>query len=121
MVIDSISAPERIGTPRTFREFLIGLSSHLKRKQICALMIATSPHTAGAAGKAGAHISTLTDAIILLRYLETGDELGRGLTIIKMRGSQHDKHVRRFSIDSHGLRVGAPVTDVTDLIGNIPG
>ena len=121
VVIDSISALERIGTPRTFREFLMGLSSHLKRKQICALMTATSPHMAGAAGKVGAHISTLTDAIILLRYLELGEELGRGLTVIKMRGSQHDKHVRRFNIDDAGLHVGAPVADVTDLIGNIPG
>ena len=121
VVIDSISALERIGTPRTFREFLIGLSSHLKRKQICALMTATSPHMAGAGGKVGAHISTLTDAIILLRYLELGEELGRGLTIIKMRGSQHDKHVRRFSIGSDGLHVGAPVPHVADLIGNLPG
>ena len=54
--------------PRTFREFLIGLSSHLKRKQICALTTAASPHIAGAGGKVGAYISALTDAVVLLRY-----------------------------------------------------
>ena len=68
MVIDSISALERIGAPRTFREFLIGLSSHLKRKQICALTTAASPRMAGAGGKVGAYISALTDAVVLLRY-----------------------------------------------------
>ena len=106
---------------RCRRFWRTGLSSHLKRKQICALMTAASPHMAGAGGKAGAHISTLTDAIILLRYLELGEELGRGLTIIKMRGSQHDKHVRRFTIGSDGLHVGAPVPDIAHLIGAIPG
>jgi circadian clock protein KaiC len=120
IVIDSISALERISNARTFREFLIGLSSHLKRERICALLTATSPHMVGPAGKVGAHISTLTDAIILLRYLEKNDEIGRGLAVIKMRGSQHDKHVREFTIDDAGIHIGDPVHDVTELIGNIP-
>ena len=38
-----------------------------------------------------------------------------------MRGSRHDKHVRRFSIGSDGPHVGAPVSQVADLIGNPPG
>jgi signal transduction histidine kinase len=33
------------------------------------------------------HISTLTDSIILLRYVETFGEMKRGLTVLKMRGS----------------------------------
>ncbi|MFH5805015.1 circadian clock protein KaiC [Alienimonas sp. DA493] len=120
IVIDSISALERISTPRTFREFLIGLSSHLKRERICALLTATSPHMVGPAGKVGAHISTLTDAIVLLRYLEQGEEVGRSLSVIKMRGSQHDKHVRRFTIDNDGIHLGEPVREVNAVIGNIP-
>ncbi len=120
IVIDSISALERISTPRTFREFLIGLSSHLKRERICALLTATGPHMVGPGGQVGAHISTLTDAIILLRYLEKGDEIGRGLAVIKMRGSQHDKRVREFTIDDAGIQIGDSVEDVGDLIGSIP-
>ena len=121
LVIDSISALERTGTARTFREFLIGLSSFLKRERICAVLTSTSPHMLGRGGKVGADISTLTDAIVLLRYLDSDDELGRGLAIIKMRGSQHEKRVRRFTIDDAGLHVGGAVADVTDLVGGLPG
>ncbi|NNJ26832.1 circadian clock protein KaiC [Alienimonas chondri] len=120
IVIDSISALERVSTARTFREFLIGLSSHLKRERICALLTATSPHTVGPGGQVGAHISTLTDAIVLLRYLEQEHEIGRGLAIIKMRGSQHDKRVRQFFIDDSGFHIGESVDDVANLIGSIP-
>ena len=72
-------------------------------------------------GKVGAHISTPTDAIVLPRYLEMGEEPGRGLTVIKMRGSRHDRHVRRFAIDSDGPHVEAPAPDAAHLIGNLPG
>ena len=51
LVIDSISALERTGTPRTFREFLIGLSSYLKRERICALS-SPAPARTWAAGRA---------------------------------------------------------------------
>ena len=72
-------------------------------------------------GKVGARISTLTDAIVLLRYWEMGEEPGRGPTMIKMRGGRHGRHVRRFSIGSDGLHVGPPVPNVAHLIGNLPG
>ena len=121
VVIDSISALERTATPRTFREFLIGLSSYLKRERICTVLTSTSPHMGGRPGKTGADISTLTDAIILLRYLDIDDELGRGLTIIKMRGSQHEKRVRRFRIDDAGLHLGGTVQDVRDMVAGLPG
>jgi circadian clock protein KaiC len=36
------------------------------------------------------HISTITDSIILLRYVEAFGEMKRGLTVLKMRGSMHN-------------------------------
>ena len=121
LVVDSISALERTGTPRTFREFLIGMSSFLKRERICTVLTSASPHMGGRGGKVGADISTLTDAIVLLRYLEVDDELGRGLAIIKMRGSRHEKRVRRFTIDDAGLHLGGAVPDVADMVSGLPG
>ncbi|MEL6194789.1 MAG: hypothetical protein AAFR66_22200, partial [Bacteroidota bacterium] len=46
------------------------------------------------------HISTSTDSIILLRYVEVYGEIRRGLAVIKMRGSMHDKQIREFTIDN---------------------
>ena len=58
--------------------------------------------------------------IILLRYVEVHGELRRGLAVIKMRGSQHEKAVCEFTIDSNGLHIGEPFKNVQNIILGIP-
>ena len=65
------------------------------------------------------HISITTDVIILLRYVEVYGEIRRGIAVIKMRGSQHDKQIREFTIDNRGMHIGKPFRNITGiLIGN---
>ena len=66
------------------------------------------------------HISTLTDSIILLRYVEVFGALKRGMTVLKMRGSDHDRDIREFHIDGTGLHVGEPFRTVAGILsGNV--
>ncbi len=67
-----------------------------------------------------AHISTLTDSIILLRYVEIYGEMRRGITVLKMRGSQHDKEIREFSIDYDGLHIGKAFRNVSGILSGNP-
>lgn len=120
MAIDSLSALERIAPERSFREFLIGLTSFIKHRQIAALLTATARSLLGGESTTEAHISTLTDMIILLRYVETGGEIRRGLTVLKLRGSTHDKRIREFRIDGTGMHVGAPFRDITGILAGTP-
>jgi circadian clock protein KaiC len=66
------------------------------------------------------HISTLTDSIILLRYVEMFGEMKRGLTVLKMRGSIHDRSIREFNIDASGMHVGRRFGNVTGILGGSP-
>ena len=66
------------------------------------------------------HISTLTDSIILLRYVEMFGQMKRGLTVLKMRGSAHDKAIREFTIDKGGMRMGRPFRNVTGILAGAP-
>lgn len=66
------------------------------------------------------HISTITDSIILLRYVEMYGEMRRGLTVLKIRGSMHDKDIREFTIDGSGMHLGKPFRDVTSSIEGSP-
>jgi circadian clock protein KaiC len=66
------------------------------------------------------NISTLTDSIILLRYVEMFGEMKRGLTVLKMRGSGHDKAIREFTISKGGMQVGRPFRNTTGIIGGAP-
>ncbi len=120
MAIDSLSALERIAPPRSFREFLIGLTSFIKHRQIAGMLTATARTLLGGESTTEAHISTLTDMIVLLRYVETGGEIRRGLTVLKLRGSTHDKKIHEFTIDSSGMHIGAPFRDVTGILSGNP-
>jgi circadian clock protein KaiC len=120
VVVDSLSALERVSTMKGFREFIVGLTSFIKHQEIAGFFTSTTPTLLGGTSITEAHISTITDSIILLRYVELFGEMRRGLTVLKMRGSAHDKRIREFVIDSDGLHIGQPFRDVSGILSGHP-
>ncbi len=118
--VDSLSALERVSTPRSFREFVIDLTSFIKEREIAGMFTATTPALLGGQSVTESHISTITDSIILLRYVELYGEMRRGITVLKMRGSAHDKQIREFSIDDVGMHIGNPFRNVTGILAGNP-
>ncbi|RWH82164.1 MAG: circadian clock protein KaiC [Mesorhizobium sp.] len=106
IAIDSLSALERIAPETGFREFLISLTSFIKKREIAGLCTATDKSLIGGQSASEQHISTLTDSIILLRYVQEENFMHRGVMVLKMRGSEHDKQIRRFTIDGAGMHLG---------------
>jgi circadian clock protein KaiC len=62
-------------------------------------------------------LSFLFNNVFFLRYVEVGSELGRGLSILKMRESDHDKGLIRFTIGDDGIAFGDRIDDVSGLLG----
>lgn len=120
LVMDSVSALERAASIRTFREFVIGLTSFCKKQEVCSMLTATTPRLSGGDSVTEAHISTITDCIILLRYVEINGFMRRGITVIKMRGSQHDKQIHEFIIDETGMVIQKPFENVQNIVLGIP-
>ena len=120
VALDSLSALENVGTLKAFREFVIGLTSFIKHKEITGMFTATTGSLMGGDSITESNISTLTDSIILLRYVEMFGEMKRGLTVLKMRGSAHDKAIREFTIGRGGMQMGRPFRNVTGIIGGAP-
>lgn len=115
IAIDSLSALERIAPEVSFREFLISLTSFIKKREIAGLCTATSKRLIGGQSVSEQHISTLTDTIILLRYIQQRQTMLRGLMVLKMRGSEHAKEIRQFTIDGEGMHLGLPFGNAPDL------
>jgi circadian clock protein KaiC len=115
IAIDSLSALERIAPDAGFREFLISLTSFIKKREIAGLCTATSKSLIGGESASEQHISTLTDSIILLRYIQEQNTMHRGLMVLKMRGSEHAKEIRRFAIDGRGMHLGEPFKDAPNV------
>lgn len=120
IAVDSLSALERVATIKGFREFVIGLTSFIKHRESIGLFTSTTPTLLGGASVTDAHISTITDSIILLRYVEMYGEMRRGITVLKMRGSMHDKDIREFSIDGKGMHIGKAFDNITGILSGRP-
>lgn len=120
LAVDSLSALERVASLKGYREFVIGLTSFIKEREIAGLFTATTPTLVGGTSVTEAHISTITDSIILLRYVEVLGEMRRGITVLKMRGSAHEKTIREFTIDGRGMHVGRPFHGVTGILSGFP-
>jgi circadian clock protein KaiC len=120
IAVDSLSALERVSSIKSFREFVVGLTSFIKHLETAGLFTATTPTLMGGTSVTETHISTITDSIILLRYVEMYGEMRRGITVLKMRGSAHDKDIREFSIDANGLKIGKPFRGVSGILSGNP-
>jgi circadian clock protein KaiC len=62
-------------------------------------------------------LSFLFNNVFFLRYLELQSKLARGLSVLKMRQSDHAKGLIRFTIDQHGLAFGDQIEDVSGMLG----
>ena len=120
VAVDSLSALERASSVRSFREFVINLTATIKHREIGGMFTANTPTLAGGSSITEQHISTLTDSIILLRYVEMFGEMQRGIAVLKMRGSEHDPNIRQYEIDREGMHIGAPLRAVTGVLWGTP-
>lgn len=116
VAVDSLSGIARGANPRDFHEFMLGLTWFLKARQINGLFTTTTPSLPGDPTASGLEASTLLDMIILLRYVEAYGELHRGVSILKMRGSNHAKTINEYVIGPDGMRVGDPFRTTTGIL-----
>ncbi len=116
VAVDSLSALERVASLKSFREFVIGLTSFIKHQEIPGLFTATTSSLLGGTSITETHISTITDSIILLRYVEVNGQMHRGVAVVKMRGSGHDKDIRKFDIAADGLHIGKPFRGIFGIL-----
>jgi circadian clock protein KaiC len=120
VAVDSMSAFERVSSMKSFREFVIGLTSHIKQLEITGLFTNTTSMLIGGESITETHISTITDTIILLRYVELQGEMRRGLTVLKMRGTWHEKNIREYVIDGEGMHIKDAFQGVNGIISGVP-
>ncbi|MFP5319094.1 MAG: circadian clock protein KaiC [Acidimicrobiia bacterium] len=115
VAIDSLTALQRIATVKSFREYVLGLTLHIKLRAMLGLVTSSANDFLSGEGTRELHVSTISDVITLLHYVPVGGEMRRGVQVLKMRGSDHDKSVREFHITDHGIDLSEPFPDITHL------
>ncbi len=105
IAIDSLSALARGVSNNTFRQFVIGLTGYVKQEEITGLFTNTTDQFMGSHSITESHISTITDTIILLQYVEIRGQMSRAVNVFKMRGSRHDSRIREYVITDEGAQI----------------
>jgi circadian clock protein KaiC len=123
VVIDSLSGFELALAPtfrEDFRESLYRMVAVLTNLGVTVLMTSEledryidlrfSPYGA----------AFLTDAIIVLRYIEVESRLKRVMAVVKVRASPHSNELREFEITDSGIVIGNALTEYEGLLGGRP-
>jgi len=120
MAIDSLSALDRGVSNNSFRQFVIGVTGFAKQEEITGFFTNTTEQFMGLHSITESHISTITDTILMLQYVEVRGEMSRAINVFKMRGSWHDKGIREYTISSHGPDIKDSFRNLERIISGSP-
>lgn len=118
--IDSLSALARGVSNNSFRQFVIGVTGFAKQEEITGFFTNTTDHFLGSHSITESHISTITDTILMLQYVEIRGEMSRAINVFKMRGSWHDKGIREYSISAQGPEIKDSFRNFEGIISGTP-
>jgi len=121
VLLDSLKDIE-IATPDKvrFKDYIYSLVNQFKLQGVTTLLTNEIPEMFGPFQLSEYGVSFVVDNVILLRYLELTGRMGRAISIMKVRGSQHSKEIRAFEITDTGIRIDRVVQAQTGVLTGIP-
>jgi len=105
VVIDSVSHFRQLtDDDQQLRKIYNALVNALKREGVTSILIGEEGRGDYARKERG-RLSSVVDVILLLRYVEIDSAIQRGVVVLKTRGSDHAKEIRRYEIESDGFNI----------------
>ncbi|MDB5892246.1 MAG: putative circadian clock protein KaiC [Polaromonas sp.] len=123
VVIDSLSGFELALSAvfrENFRESLYRLTATLTAMGVTVLMTAELEDRYTDLRFSSYGNAFLTDAILVLRYVELGGQLKRVVSVVKVRASQHSKDIRFFDIEKDSLLIGKALSQYHGILAGQP-
>ena len=117
--VDSLSAISHVFDEADFSSFSIRLNGYLKSQDVTSIFTASSGSLIGAAQLADYNLSSLTDSILMFRYVEMQGRLESVISVVKMRGSQHCKDLRKYTITEKGIVVGESLSNYEGVMTGV--
>ncbi len=121
VVIDSLNGymnamPEERHLMIQLHELLMFLG----QKSVATMLIGAHQGLIGAQMSTPVDATYLADAVILLRYFENKGEVRQAISVMKKRGSRHERTLRDFRLDSGRITVGAPLREFSGVLTGVP-
>lgn len=95
------------------------LLMYLGSQGVASLLIGAHQGLIGSQMHTPVDASYLADAVILLRYFEAHGEVRQAISVMKKRGSNHERTIREFGLEG-GINVGAPLREFRGVLTGVP-
>jgi circadian clock protein KaiC len=120
LVLDSITHFDRLTDDvQELRRIYASVANGLRREGVTAMLLGEEGRAEYRRADKGG-LSFIVDTIVLLRYVEIESAMQRAIVVLKMRGSDHAKEIRRYDIGPGGLTVLDVFEGREGLLSGIP-
>lgn len=121
VVIDSLNGflnamPEEKFLTIQLHELLM----YLGQKNVATVLVGAHQGLIGAQMATPVDASYLADAVILLRYFEAHGAVHQAISVVKKRGSAHERTIREITLDSGGIRIGDILREFRGVLTGVP-
>ena len=96
------------------------LLTYLGEKGVATIIVGAQRGIIGMNMQTPADASYLADAVVLLRYFEAGGEVHQAISVVKKRGSAHERSIREFRLSAEGIHVGEPLHQFRGVLTGVP-
>jgi len=96
------------------------LLTYLGQHGVATVLVAAQHGLMGASMTAPVDASYLADSVVLLRYFEAEGEVRQAISVVKMRGGEHERTIREFSMKGGRIHLGEPLRDYRGVFTGVP-
>ena len=96
------------------------LLSYLGQKGVATILVAAHHGMMSAQMTGPVDASYLADAVVLIRYFEMDGEVRQAISVVKMRGGNHERTIREFRLRDGRIRVGEPLRGFRGVLSGVP-
>ena len=96
------------------------LLTYLGQRNVATILVSAHSGLIGSSMSAPVDASYLADAVVLLRYFETRGEVRQALSVMKKRGSKHERTIREFGFDNGRIFVGSALREFRGVLTGVP-
>jgi circadian clock protein KaiC len=96
------------------------LLMYLNQQGVATLLIGAHQGLIGMNMTTPVDASYLADAVILLRYFEAKGEVRQAISVVKKRGSGHERTIREFTLSSGQIKIGNPLREFRGVLTGVP-
>jgi len=94
--------------------------SYLGQLGVASLLVSAQQGLMGTQMTSPVDVSYLADTVVMLRYYEDRGEVKQAVSVVKMRGGQHERTIREFRMHDGRVTVGEPLRNYRGVLSGIP-